>query len=167
MDKYMIKEDKIRGGVFCELFFEHYLMLDENKNDNRFYHIDEQTPLTSRKFIGANVKKRFEGTIKENIAILEHVVKVLKAYKPDLEIIFTLIPRFITMEEVSVPFMEKWKKEFEDIMKIFRNTYDTRFYDYKDKIEISGNCYFYSDVDHLNTVGGRSLSTLLKKDLGL
>lgn len=165
MNKYMIRGKKIRGKGYKELFIEHSLLSSENKNDDKFAHIDEQAPLTPRKFIGANVKRRFEITIKENMASLENIVKKLKSYKPDLEIIFTLIPRFITMEEVSVPFMKDWKAEFENIMKYFESIYGIRFYDYKRCTEISGNCHFYADVDHLNTVGGRCMSTLVMKEL--
>ena len=165
MDRYMIRGEKIRGGGYEKLFIEHSLELPENKNDDKFSHIDKSASLTTRKFIGANVKRRFEITIKENVSSLENIIKKLNYYKPDLKIVFTLIPRFITMEEVSVPFMKEWKEEFENIMKYFERIYGIRFYSYKGCAEISGNCHFYADVDHLNTVGGRCLATLMMKEL--
>ena len=90
MDQYMIREDKKGIRKFQKLFVEHYLELPENKNDNRFCHISVEEPLTSRKFVGTNVKKSFEATIKENTKIIENTIKRLKYCKKDLEIIFTL-----------------------------------------------------------------------------
>lgn len=83
-DKYMVREEKY-GEIYNRLFLEHVLILPENKNDNRFYHIEAQASLDAKKFIGPTVKKRFGRTIKENIAILEHIVKELKYYKPHLK----------------------------------------------------------------------------------
>lgn len=165
MNQYMIREDKKGRRNFQKLFIEHYLELPENKNDNRFGHIAKEEPIMSKKFVGTNVRKQFEATIKENIKILENNLKILKCYKKDLEIIFTLIPRYITMEEIAIPFMKEWKNAFEGSMRYFQNLYGIRFYDFKSCTEISGNCRFYSDVNHLNTIGGRCLTTLMMKNL--
>ena len=164
-DKYLIRENIPVNKVFCELFLEHSISLPANRNDNRFYHIDMQAPLTSRKFVGANVKNHFRATINENIVILDKIVRRLKDYKHDIEIVFTLTPRFITMEEVAIPFMKEWRMEFDDIIKSFQDKYGVRFYNFKECKEISSNCQFFADIDHLNTIGGRSLTSILVKKL--
>ena len=69
------------------------------------------------------------------------------------------------MEDVSIPFMREWKSEFEKIIRYFQNTYKIIFCDYKGCTDISGNHYFYADVNHLNTVGARCLTTLMMREL--
>lgn len=124
--------------------------------------IEKNAPLIEEKILGSLVHKRFEGTIKENKKLLTQFVKDIRALYPKAQVIFTLIPRYTTMENVNEVFMTKWKKELYEFIAELKETYHIYFFDMKKNKSISGNPYFYQDICHLNTVGGISLTNIYK-----
>lgn len=134
---------------------------------SRWKHIAEKGNfLTFGPIIGPPVLKRSEETIKENIALMDAFLKEVREFNANIKIIFTLIPRYIEMEQATQIVMEKlWKKEFENIISNFCDKYNVLFWNYKERQEISKNHMFYYDVEHLNTVGGRALTAILNQDL--
>lgn len=138
---------------------------DRDKPYDRWNHIDKNEPGNMDKFIGSIVKKRFKNTISENTDILNETVNQIMDFNSNIKIIFTLIPRFITMEEVSVPFMREWKAEFEQtLFKLCMNK-NVHFFDFKNEKKISANPQFFYDVDHLNTIGASCLTSILNEQL--
>lgn len=133
----------------------------------RWAHIMKKgNSLTFGPIIGSPVLKRSEDTIKENIALMDTFLKEVQEFNANIKIIFTLIPRYIEMEQATQIIMEKlWKKEFENIISNFCDKYNVLFWNYKERQEISKNHMFYYDLEHLNTVGGRALTAILNQDL--
>lgn len=84
-------------------------------------------------------------------------------FYPKAQIIFTMLPRYITMEQVSEVFMSEWKKELYDFIFKLQEKYHILFWDMKTDKSISGNPYFYKDICHLNTVGGICMTSMLNE----
>lgn len=125
--------------------------------------IGKNVPLIEEKILGSLVCKRFERTIKENKRLLSEFIKDIKTFYPRAQVIFTLIPRYITMEQVNEVFMAEWKKELYEFVTELKEKYHTLFFDMKTNRSISGNPFFYQDICHLNTVGGISLTSILNE----
>lgn len=134
---------------------------------SRWKHIAQKgNLLTFGPIIGSPALKRSEDTIRENIALMDTFLKEVREFNANIKIIFTLIPRYIEMEQATQIVMEKlWKKEFGNIINNFCDKYDVLFWNYKERQEISKNYMFYYDVEHLNTIGGRALTAILNQDL--
>lgn len=137
----------------------------KDRPNERWSYISEKAPGNMEKFIGGIVKKRFENTNLANRSILTKTIARIKEFNPNIKIIFTLIPRFITMETVSVPFMKAWKEEFEKEMYELCKQDNVHFFDYKGETKISGNPQYFFDVDHLNTIGAGCLTSILNEQL--
>lgn len=147
------------------LFDSISLNFEELYKEDRYHHIEKNAMLTQGPILGSAIAKRNELTIEENIKIMKLFLHDIYTYNPNIQIIFTLIPRYAAMEYAIRPFIKKWESEFNDIVLQFCNKYNIYFLNYKDKNEISENPNFYYDVEHLNTVGGRVLSSILNEDL--
>lgn len=82
-----------------------------------------------------------------------------------MKIVFTLLPQYIELERIMKPRTEGWKREFEEIVNKTCDKYNCLFWNYKNREEISSNRRFYSDVRHLNTIGGTAITSILNQDL--
>lgn len=131
----------------------------------RWAHISKNTLLRAEQIAGRSITERFEDTFQENINILESFMKAIRKQNADIKVIFTLIPQYITMEKVSVPFMQKWKDEFYGIITDVCEHNQAVFWNFKNCKEISENHMFYYDEMHLNTVGARAMSAILNEKL--
>lgn len=136
-----------------------------NEAYGRWKCISYQEPLETDKFIGKIVQNRYETTIKENQKVFYELIKETKENFPNCRIVITLIPRYITMEKVSMPFMKNWKIEFEQIISKFKDDLGIEYINFKTYEAISGNSYFYHDICHLNTTGGQALTSILNQHL--
>lgn len=130
--------------------------------ENRNF-ITKNEPLLEEKILGSLVENRFECTVEENKALLDGFVREIKTFNPEIKIIFTLIPRYITMERVGRLFMTGWRNELYGFLAALNRKYSTFFFDMKENKSISGNNYFYKDVCHLNTAGGICLTSILNE----
>lgn len=131
----------------------------------RWRHIDKKEPANVDVLIGSLISNKFEKTIEENLRIINRFVQEIQYNFPKVKVIFTLIPRYISMEKLGEVFIQPWKKEFYNIINILCKKYNTLFWDYKNLIEISMNHMFYYDVSHLNTTGGRALTSIFNENL--
>ncbi len=147
--------------------YENPILADMNyQMQNRWNYIKPDEPLQSDKFVADVVTKKFKSTILENIKILDKFIRAVKKINSNCKIIFTLIPRYITMEKVMSVTMKEWKQDFETILNDFQEKYeDVHFFNYKNRIEISGNNHFYGDICHMNALGGRCFTTMLSGDI--
>ncbi len=154
-----------KTSSMCHLFSNVNIRRNDLCAASRWRHIEKRNCLTAGPIIGGVVTKRSETTIKENIGLLNSFLKDIKSFNGDIEVIFTLIPRYIEMERATEIVMKEWKKEFENIVYNLCDKYNANFWNYKNRRELSENHMFYYDVEHMNTVGGRAISGILNEDL--
>lgn len=168
---YMISDLQQEEKRSMELLFGIYTNplaaeLMDNNVYNRWNYIKVNEPLKTDNFLSDVVTKRFEKTILENIGIIEEFIRHIKMIDFECKIIFTLIPRYITMEKTLSALIEDWKTDFESIIRELQiNWEEVYFLNYKNRIEISGNNRLYYDINHLNTMGGRCMSSMINEDI--
>ncbi|MCM1568364.1 MAG: hypothetical protein NC081_02825 [Roseburia sp.] len=98
--------------------------------------------------------------------MLEEMMAKLRGWKAGrLNLVFTLIPRYLSMERAEEEMMQDWKKNFLEIVEPVCTKYGVKFWNYKGNREICDNHRFFLDVSHLNTMGGSALTSLLCRDL--
>lgn len=95
----------------------------------------------------------------------EMLAKLIDWKSGGLNLVFTLLPRYLTMENAEEELMQDWKKDFLEIVEPVCNKYGVKFWNYKCNKEIYSNHRFFADISHLNTVGGNALTSLLCRDL--
>lgn len=132
---------------------------------NRWKHMDESELTKYVEMVRKSALNRHEMTVKENKRLLHQFIREIKNYEPSIKIIFTLIPRYIKVEQEAKLFMGSWKKEFYDLINEMCKMYDALFWDYKNREDISSNDMFYYDIEHLNTTGARALTSIVNEDL--
>lgn len=134
---------------------------------DRWTHIgqDEYGAMGEQIMTSHVVNRRFEVTIKENKELLSELLVCLRKWKPDVNIIFTLCPRYITMEKKGEMLLGTWREEFEMLIEGYCRKFDACYRNYKGHSEISENHCFYYDVAHFNTVGGKAFTEILNEDL--
>lgn len=159
-----LKTDHEEQNVWNMIFDPCFTSADYRDYSNwarQIKHIEDNVDLTARKFIGSNVEKHFNDTIEENIAVFEQTLKEIYLFNPHIKIYITLIPRFISMEKVSVPFLKGWREEYYKIINRLEEKYPIKLLDFKGENAISQNKFFYFDSCHLNAVGGIAFTSLL------
>lgn len=159
---YIVENEKTRQ-LYQELFENN--TVPNVYADERWKCIEEKVTLDADKFIGNVVVKRFDDTIKENEVLFEQFLMEIKRFKPDIKIILTLLPRYITMEKVAIPFLSVWKQEFLNTINRLKEKYGVVFWDYKQYECISGNHEYFWDVNHLNTIGAKCMTSILDTDI--
>ena len=183
-DEHNFKNNKnFCDSMEMELFKRYGIKIKEEKNrimidvfddvdaefdyvpDNRWKHIEQDVPLPANQILGSSITKRFEKTIEENLNIIEEFIKEIKSKNPRMKIVFTLIPKYISIEKAAESVMHVWKKEFYQIVTDLCDRYGIYFFDYKNCKCISQNHMFYYDIGHLNTVGARAMTAILNEDL--
>ena len=113
----------------------------------------------------AIVENRYEQTINENKDILFSFVNYVHLLFPKCKIVFTLIPRYRSMEKFFHLLMKEWQDEFmKTLNDLLTNEY-VYFINYKNVAEIKDDYHLYFDINHLNTIGGKCLSSILNEDL--
>lgn len=132
---------------------------------NRWKYVEKNIRLPHELIISNTILKKNKAIIEDNIHLLEKFIRAIRNMNPRINIVFTLIPRYASMEALQRPFIVDWKDDFYEIMQRLSNQYNACFFDYKLRKELSENNYFYYDVEHLNTVGGRVLTSMLNEDL--
>lgn len=167
---YMITELSQEDAKSMDLIFGNYvnpILMEKINNtaNNNWNIIKKDASLPVNKFLEDIVLKRFDDTIEENIEIIENLIQLVRDKSPDCKIIFTLLPRYITMEKVLSKFMKAWMESFEDIVLKLQKKYGVYFINYKNRLDISENNYFFGDICHLNTIGGRCITSILNEDL--
>lgn len=136
--------------------------INEKKYDNRNC-IKRMEPLLVNRLSGSLVQKRFENTVKENKKLLEEFIQAIQGFNPKTKIILTLIPKYITMEQVGNLYRIEWKKELYEFISELKNKYHVFFFDMKAEEKISSNNNFYWDICHLNTLGGICMTSILNE----
>lgn len=136
-------------------------------SNERWFHIDVDERLAKDPLIGSPVYNVFNETIKENKNILNSFLKKIKEIYPDIKIVFTLIPRYKSMEEAQsqMVIMRHWKSSFEKYIFKLCQEYNAYFLNYKYESKISENHMFYGDIEHLNKSGAMALTSILNQDL--
>ena len=163
-EKHKILKKNNFDDVMDDLFIDWSLknILDV---DNRWNHIEYNEPLSGALLTAGIVENIFDDTIKENKKILYNFLKTIRTWSPEIKIIFTLIPRYITMEKATEKILEPWKHDFFRTINMFCEFFKISFFNYKHRTEISMNHMFYWDIEHMNTIGGRALSAILNEDI--
>ena len=104
-------------------------------------------------------------TINDNISILENTIGSVKEEYHNLNIIFTLLPRYIATEKKAIIVEQLWKEEFQQIVLQICSKYNIKYWNYKNLIEISNNHFFYYDQEHLNTIGARAMTSIINRQI--
>lgn len=145
----------------CSLFDDVNVRCGVRASD-RWKHTDkdEWGPMIKRAALN-----RHEATIEENKKLLHLFLQEIKDFNSNIRIIFTLIPRYIKMEQETKLYIGPWEQEFHDIINYVCEKYNVLFWNYKNRTEISSNEMFYYDISHLNTTGARALTSILNEDL--
>ena len=132
---------------------------------NRWEHISADEPLAMENLQGKSVKEEYEQTVKENVEILKSILEYVKCYDKNINIFFSLLPRYISMERKENEINSGWKEKFYEIIAPLMKEYKIELFNYKNRTEISGNHYFWNDICHLNTIGAAAVTELLNHDL--
>ncbi len=162
---YILVNKSFCKNTMQSIFGDNYCWDDEKNENNRWIHIDSQVEVPVNVIGGNNVISHHDSTIKENLVVMEKIIKEIKEVSDEIEIIFTLIPRYEAVEVIMSSMLFDWKKGFMDIIIKFQKEYNVHFWDFKRYKQISDNVHFYYDACHLNTVGGRCLTTILENKI--
>lgn len=154
-------QEYVRG----QSLFVDELMGTELYENDRWTYIRPDAPLD--KALNARVvQKKNMDTIRENESMLDEMLAKLRCWKPQgLNLIFTLIPRYLSMENAEEELMQAWKKDFFERVEPICAKYGVKFWNYKQNRGIYSNNCFYGDICHLNTIGGNALTSVLCRDL--
>lgn len=183
-DEHNYKKNKnFNNPLTEEMFKNYYVILEGEKQEsldhifdncntefdtepnNRWYHIEADTWLPAGPIIGTVTTKRFDYTVQENLNIIVKFIEKIRSVNHKMKIVFTLLPKYITVEKATELSMGVWKEEFEQIISDICSNYQIHFLNYKDKKDISNNHMFYYDPRHLNTIGARAVTAILNEDL--
>lgn len=168
-EKYMITQKEESIKVIMSQLFGNYVGSSFQELQNNIYNrenfISEKEPLPVSKLEEAIVENRYEQTINENKDILFSFVNYVHLLFPKCKIVFTLIPRYRSMEKFFPLLMKDWQDEFmKTLNDLLTNEY-VYFINYKNVAEIKDDYHLYFDINHLNTIGGKCLSSILNEDL--
>lgn len=153
---------EIRGR---SLFIDEYIGRRSYEND-RWGYISPDAPIDKELLNSGIVLKKNADTIRENESLLDEMMEKLIRWKSGgLNLIFTLIPRYLSMENAEEELMQDWEKIFWEIVEPVCTKYGVKFWNYKRNREIYANHRFFADISHLNTVGANVLTSLLCRDL--
>lgn len=143
-----------------------YVGTDWHEND-RWEHITDEEPLSLEVLTGKSAIEEYRETIEENMLIFDQMLSSITRWNPNLKIFLTLCPRFITMEreERKLDVWKKRKEQFIEIINTAINKYGIYYFDFKDREEISENCYLWKDICHLNTIGAGALTEILNSEI--
>lgn len=164
----LVKNDESTKYIMKELFSDAVsldFMERQKEIYNRYRFISENEPLPVEKFEEKIVQNRFSKTICENKDILLQFISEVEENNPECKIIFTLIPRYKTMEKYLSFYLTEWKKEFDDFIQDLTQRKNVFFINFKECKEISENNRFFYDICHLNTLGGKCLTSILNEKL--
>lgn len=151
--------------LISKIFINDY---DEFQFSNeQWWHIENSERITWEELSGDPLYNIYDATIQENKTVLNAVLNKVVKINPDIKIVFTLIPRYKTMEEIQreMVVMKRWKKYFEKYVAQLCQKYNAIFLNYKHETKISENHMFYGDPAHLNTSGAMALTSILNQDL--
>lgn len=151
--------------LISKIFINDY---DEFQFSNeQWWHIENSERITWEELSGDPLYNIYDATIQENKTVLNAVLNKVVKINPDIKIVFTLIPRYKTMEEIQreMVVMKRWKKYFEKQVAQLCRRYNGIFLNYKYETKISENHMFYGDPAHLNTSGAMALTSILNQDL--
>ena len=99
------------------------------------------------------IKNVFDKTIKENQRYLEALLELLKQINPEVEIYFTLIPKYVEVEAMEAEQMLKHKSIFFNILDDLSKKFEFTFLDFKECSNIKYNRNYFNDANHLNYYG--------------
>lgn len=140
--------------------------IESNLEKNCWGHIGGDEPLPASVLLSTNVTQRYEGTIEENKSTFALMLQEIKSFKEDIKIIFTLVPRYCSMEKALKGTVDSiWKEDFMTFIQQMCREYNAAFISYKEEKTIFQNSQLYHDVCHLNTIGGRCVTSALDEEL--
>lgn len=155
--------DISKKELMSRLFYNDDLFYVGNVVEDTWHHIAEGQELNAELLYYRAKSNEHPETIEENVELLDGIIKLLGK---DVDIIFTLIPQYIQMERLYEVMNDKWKAIFYEKLNWILNKYENvSFYNFKNKVEISGNHFFYLDPIHLNTAGGYAMTSLLCSEI--
>lgn len=160
-----IKRDNVIIEILEQLFEEHFALDHEVMANNRWKCIEQDVPLPVGHFTARIVTERDERTIKENKKIFDEFLSEIWEFNPDIKIVLLLLPKYITLEEVKDATMKRWKTEFFEILNEIRDKKNLYIKNYKFCDGIANNRHMWFDIDHLNTIGARCMTSIIEEDL--
>ena len=163
--KLLVDVDKYKRPM--EMLFGHNgNCIESNLEKNCWGHIGGDEPLPASVLLSTNVTQRYEGTIEENKSTFALMLQEIKSFKEDIKIIFTLVPRYCSMEKALKGTVDSiWKEDFMTFIQQMCREYNAAFISYKEEKTIFQNSQLYHDVCHLNTIGGRCVTSALDEEL--
>ena len=169
INEYGIDISNEKKEIMSLLFDEDWLLKIRSGTDedsyNRWYHIEKTDIPLENRFDLSSIKHHRSFTINDNISILENTIGSVKEEYPNLNIIFTLLPRYIATEKKAIIVEQLWKEEFQQIVLQICSKYNIKYWNYKNLIEISNNHFFYYDQEHLNTIGARAMTSIINRQI--
>lgn len=162
----VIKETECgKSDILEELFYERYALDYVETQKNRWGCIEPFEPLPVRHFTASIVEKKYRETIEENKRIFDHLLEDIREFNPNIKIILLLLPRYSTLETTKEKHMERWKAEFEEIVSNACQRENVYWKNYKFCECVSGNRKFWNDIEHMNTIGGKCMTSIIDEDL--
>lgn len=159
-----VKKQSSQKQVLQELFEEDYAIEQVVEPYSRYKSISHETSLPMGHFQAGIVKERDETVIQENVCNFEKLLSAIFHFNPKMQVVLVLFPKYITLEETKDVFMGTWKKEFEEIIKQYVGK-NIHFFNYKFCNGISENVRLWQDIEHLNTVGAKCMTSIIEEDL--
>lgn len=160
-----IKKDCSVEKVLNNLFVENIIQIEEKMINDRWKHINYDEPLPVSHFMAHIANKKDEKVIGNNMDILEELLKSIWDFNSNIKVVLFLLPKYITLEQSKDIIMIQWKKEFLQTISKFCNKPNIYFKNYKFCEGISNNNYFWFDIDHLNTIGAKCMTSIIDNDL--
>lgn len=160
-----IMRDRVSEVILDRLFEEHYALEHPINTSCRWKCIEHATPLPMGHFQSFVMKKRDAKTVKENIKNFEMLISAIEEFNPDIKVLLILFPKYITLEETKDSLIGTWKEEFNEIVERVCEKENVFFKNYKFCSGIADNRHLWFDIDHMNTIGARCMTSIIEEDL--
>lgn len=160
-----IKRDNSVTEILNYLFEKAFALDEEFDSCNRWNRIKGDASLPVGHFISHITRIKDIKTIEENKKTFGAFCDMLLQFNPDIKIVCLLLPKYITLEETKNAVMEQRKAEFYEIINEFINTKNIYFWNYKFCEGIADNNRLWFDIEHLNTIGARCMTSIIEEDL--
>lgn len=111
------------------------------------------------------ILKRHWSTVQENLVLINAFIEQIRKWNSKINIIFTRLPVYGTLQSLIDQYAAKWEEEFQGLICGLCKKYHIVFLDYHNRKDISENPGLYGDIEYLNTIGARAVTSLLNDDL--
>lgn len=160
------REDGVRKyeEILAELFYN-WFAIDKPINEYERWNCIKQHPAVETDiFSGSITLVENEEVIEENIKTFQEILVTIKDFRADMRIVLALFPRYATVDQLKYMAAGHWESKFHEVMsKVLADEY-VYFKDYKFCKGVYDNRRLYYDPIHLNTIGGRCMTSIIEED---